>query len=104
MSYFKKYEKALTAAGFTLRNNDVYDSRGNHAAVEDRHGNVYINDPQLKDLLTKEDAKPLNKVKEVVKKAAPKLKKVRARNSDGTLRADNPDTPENEAWTYVEDK
>jgi len=26
-------------------------------------------------------------------------KKVRARNSDGTLKADDPSTPENEAWT-----
>lgn len=25
-------------------------------------------------------------------------KKVRARNSDGTLKADDPNTPENEAW------
>lgn len=25
--------------------------------------------------------------------------KVRARNTDGTLKGDNPDTPENEAWT-----
>ena len=27
------------------------------------------------------------------------VKKVRARNSDGTLKADDPSTPENEAWT-----
>ena len=26
-------------------------------------------------------------------------KKVRARNDDGTLKADDPSTPENEAWT-----
>lgn len=26
-------------------------------------------------------------------------KKVRARNEDGTLKADDPSTPENEAWT-----
>ena len=28
-------------------------------------------------------------------------KKVRARNSDGTLKADDPNTPENEAWEEV---
>lgn len=28
-----------------------------------------------------------------------KTKKVRARNTDGTLKADDPSTPENEAWT-----
>ena len=27
------------------------------------------------------------------------VKKVRARNEDGTLKADDPSTPENEAWT-----
>lgn len=39
----------------------------------------------------------------VFKKAAPAkkapAKKKRARNKDGTLKADNPATPENEAWT-----
>lgn len=28
-----------------------------------------------------------------------KATKVRARNDDGTLKADDPSTPENEAWT-----
>ena len=28
-------------------------------------------------------------------------KKVRARNDDGTLKADDPNTPENEAWEEV---
>ena len=28
-------------------------------------------------------------------------KKVRARNSEGTLKADDPNTPENEAWEEV---
>ena len=28
-------------------------------------------------------------------------KKVRARNDDGTLKADDPSTPENEAWEEV---
>jgi hypothetical protein len=28
-----------------------------------------------------------------------KTEKVRARNDDGTLKADDPSTPENEAWT-----
>ncbi len=30
-----------------------------------------------------------------------KTKKVRARNDDGTLKADDPSTPENEAWEEV---
>ena len=30
-----------------------------------------------------------------------KTTKVRARNSDGTLKADDPNTPENEAWEEV---
>ena len=105
MSYFNKYEKALTKAGYRLNGKNVYDSRGNHAALEDRFGNAYINDPKIKALLEAEDSKPIAKVKEAVKKVTPKLKKVRARNADGTLRADDPSTPDvNEAWTYVEDK
>ena len=28
-----------------------------------------------------------------------KTKRVRARNADGTLKGDDPSTPENEAWT-----
>jgi hypothetical protein len=105
MSYFKKYEKALTEAGYRLNGRGVYDYRGNCAAMEDRFGTAYINDVRIKDIIAKEDAKPLAKVKEAVKKVTPKLKKVRARNADGTLRGDDPNTPDvNEAWTYVEDK
>ena len=105
MSYFKKYEKALKAAGYRLNGKGVYDARGNHAALEDRFGTAYINDVRIKDIIAAEESKVLNKVKKTVKKATPKLKKVRARNADGTLRADDPSTPDvNEAWTYVEDK
>jgi hypothetical protein len=104
MSYFKTYEKALKAAGYRLNGKGVYDSRGNCAAMEDRFGTAYINDVRIKNIIATEDSKPLAKVKKAVKKITPKLKKVRARNADGTLRGDDPSTPENEAWTYVEDK
>jgi len=106
MSYFKKYEKALKAAGYRLNGKGVYDARGNCAAMEDRFGTAYINDVRIKNIITAEESKVLNKVKKTVKKAVkPKLKKVRARNADGTLRGDDPSTPDvNEAWTYVEDK
>lgn len=105
MSYFGKYEKALNAAGYRLNGKGVYDKRGNCAAMEDRFGTAYINDVRVKNIIIAEDAKPLAKIKKAVKKVTPKLKKVRARNADGTLRADDPSTPDvNEAWTYVEDK
>lgn len=104
--FYKKYEKVLNKHGYTVDEwGSVWDERGNQAAAEDRFGNAYANDPNVTEICTKEESSLASKAKKVVKKVTPKLKKVRARNADGTLRADDPSTPDvNEAWTYVEDK
>tara|TARA_S200002703_G_scaffold52104_1_gene45165 strand:+ start:931 stop:1260 length:330 start_codon:yes stop_codon:yes gene_type:complete len=105
--FYKKYEKQLAAAGYTVDDHGrVRNSRGDQMAMQDRFGQVSCLDPNIKKIVADADAKSIkNKVKSVAKKVTPKLKKVRARNADGTLRGDDPSTPDvNEAWTYVEDK
>lgn len=48
--------------------------------------------------------KPKTKAKSVVSKALGKAKKTRARNADGTLKGDDPSTPDvNEAWVNGQD-
>lgn len=103
MKFYHKYQKALEAAGYRVDEfGYVWDAMGNQAAGEDNYGNVQSKDPNVTAICQAEEAKP--KPQKPKKKAAPKLKKVRARNADGTLRGDNPDTPDvDEAWTYVED-
>ena len=102
--FYHKYQKALEKAGYRVDEHGyVWDSRGNQAAGEDNYGNVQSKDPNVTDICRVAQAE-MDKPKPAKKKAAPKLKKVRARNADGTLRGDNPDTPDvNEAWTYIED-
>lgn len=104
--YYHKYEKALAKHGYRVDEHGyVWDSMGNQSAGEDNYGNVQSKDPNVTAICIEEEEKTLlAQLAKPKKKAAPKLKKVRARNSDGTLRADNPDTPDvNEAWTYIED-
>jgi hypothetical protein len=51
----------------------VWDARGNHAAAEDRFGNVYANDPNITEICIKAQAemdKPKTKPKPK-KKAEP---------------------------------
>ena len=104
--FYKKYEKQLVAAGYTVDEyGSVRNARGDMIAMQDRFGQVSCLDPNVKELIEKTESKGIkNKVKSVAKKVTPKLKKVRARNEKGQLMADDPNTPENEAWTYVEDK
>jgi len=103
MKFYHKYQKALEAAGYRVDEHGyVWDSMGNQSAGEDNYGNVQSKDPNVTAICQAEQAE-MDK-SNPKKKAAPKLKKVRARNADGTLRGDNPDTPDvDEAWTYVED-
>jgi len=74
MPYYNKYEKALKAHGFTVdTSGNVWDARGNHAAAEDRFGNVYANDPNITEICIKAQAemdKPKTKPKPK-KKAEP---------------------------------
>lgn len=103
MKFYHKYQKALEAAGYRVDEHGyVWDSMGNQSAGEDNYGNVQSKDPNVTAICQAAQAE-MDKPKPK-KKAAPKLKKVRARNADGTLRADNPDTPDvDEAWTYIEE-
>ena len=51
--FYDKYKKALEAHGYKVDEHGcVWDSRGNQAAVEDRFGNVYANDPNITSICT----------------------------------------------------
>ena len=53
------------------------------------HGEWHSKDPAVLEFVNSENTKP-----------EPETKKVRARNEDGTLKGDDPSTPDvNEAWT-----
>ena len=53
------------------------------------HGEWHSKDPAVLEFVNSENTKP-----------KPETKKVRARNEDGTLKGDDPSTPDvNEAWT-----
>ena len=107
MGFYHAYEKELNAAGYTIDDSGCgRDAMGNQAAAEDAYGNVQCKDPNVTAICIEvENRGVLAKLAGTAKKAKPKLKKVRARNADGTLRGDDPNTPDvNEAWTYIEDK
>lgn len=99
--FYHKYQDALEAKGYRVDEHGyVWDSMGNQAAGEDNYGNVQSKDPNVTDICRiAEESGILNKVKKAVK---PKKKMKRARNGKGHYIADDPNTPENEAW--VEDK
>ena len=81
----KKYKDALEKHGYTLdMEGSVRDAMGNQAAAEDRFGNVYCTDPNLQRIVDEA----------TIENVPPK----RARNAKGHLMADDPSTPENEAW------
>jgi len=75
MPFYNKYKKELEKAGFTVDDaGNVWDARGNHAACEDRFGNVYANDPNITEICTKAEASLANKTKAAVKKVTAKKK------------------------------
>ena len=85
MKVLIKYRSMSTSAGL-VKSDDIVD------LPEKELKRISVTKPNAYEII--EEAKP-------VKKAAPKkapVKKKRARNKDGTLKADNPNTPENEAW------
>ena len=93
MKVYEKYKSALAKHGYTVDvDGCVWDERGNQAAMEDRFGNAFCNDPNVTDICrAAEVSKPKKKVK------APEGKK-RARTAKGHYVKDDPNTPENEAW------
>jgi len=103
--FYEKYKDVLEANGYTVEADGcVRDSMGNQAAAEDAYGNVQCKDPNVTELCRQAEAKPAAK-KKVTKKAASVVDEemeevaVRARNEKGHYIKDDPDTPENEAWT-----
>jgi len=103
--FYEKYKDVLEANGYTVEADGcVRDSMGNQAAAEDAYGNVQCKDPNVTELCRQAEAKPAAK-KKATKKAASVVDEdveevvVRARNEKGHYIKDDPDTPENEAWT-----
>jgi len=104
--FYEQYREVLEANGYTVEESGcVRDSMGNQSAAEDAYGNVQCKDPNVTELCRQAEAKPVAK-KKVVKQAEPVVQdeemeevEVRARNDKGHYIKDDPDTPENEAWT-----
>jgi len=94
MKYYHKYKEALEDKGYRVDEHGyVWDSMGNQSAGEDNYGNVQSKDPNVNAIC---EAASISAVKPK-KAAAPKGKK-RARTAKGHYIADDPNTPENEAW------
>jgi len=101
--FYEQYRDVLEANGYTVEESGcVRDSMGNQSAAEDAYGNVQCKDPNVTELCRQAEAKPAK----AKKKAAPVVQdeemeevEVRARNEKGHYIKDDPDTPENEAWT-----
>ena len=107
--FYEQYRDVLEANGYTVEESGcVRDSMGNQAAAEDAYGNVQCKDPNVTELCRQAEAKPAKK-KKAPKKAEPTPEPVeaeemeevtvRARNEKGHYMKDDPNTPENEAWT-----
>ena len=95
---FKKYEKELNKAGYTVSGDMVANARGDVVGQMDPYGEFHYSDDGLVLVILAairvEEKKP---AKKPVSKAAPKKK--RARDENGHFRADDPSTPAvNEAW------
>ena len=107
--FYEKYRDVLEANGYTVDDQGcVRDSMGNQSAAEDAYGNVQCKDPNVTELSRQAEAKPAAKKKKAApKKAEPTPEPeeemeevtVRARNEKGHYMKDDPNTPENEAWT-----
>ena len=100
MKYYHKYQTSLEAAGYTVDEYGyVWDAMGNQSAGEDNYGNVQSKDPNVTDICIAQDASPiLVKVAKKIKAVVAPMGKKRARTTKGHYIADDPTTPENEAW------
>jgi len=71
-----------------IENDKVVDQYG-AVLAEYVHGEWHSKDPAVLDFINSQNTEPKTETK-----------KVRARNEDGTLKGDDPSTPDvNEAWT-----
>ena len=79
-------KEALEKSNYTVDENTVYSPQGQPVAGVDAYGQVWYKDSLVEELCTQE------------------VELVRARNSKGHYIADDPNTPENEAWTTKKKK
>jgi hypothetical protein len=92
---FKKYEKELNKAGYTISGDMVSNSRGDVVGQMDPYGEFHYSDDEMAKVIC--DAMQVEEEKPVKKKTV--TKKKRARDEDGHFKADDPSTPDvNEAW------
>lgn len=113
MKYYHRFKDALEHYGYRVDEHGyVWDSQGNQAAGEDNYGNVQSKDPNVTAICIEEEEKGLlsklagtakKTAKKAAKKVAPKKGMKRARNEKGHYIADDPNTPENEAWVEDQD-
>ena len=78
---FLNHKETLEKANYSVTANEVQNSQGQPVAGKDAYGQVWYKDPFVEEVCTKQ------------------VEMVRARNDKGHYIADDPDTPENEAWT-----
>jgi hypothetical protein len=83
---FENYKEELEKSNYTVDENTVYSPQGQPVAGVDAYGQVWYKDNLVEELCTQE------------------VELVRARNSKGHYIADDPNTPENEAWTTKKKK
>ena len=78
---FTNFKDELEKKNYTVDSNHVYGFRGEPVAGVDAYGQVWYKDLVVEEICTQE------------------VELVRARNAKGHYIADDPSTPENEAWT-----
>ena len=78
---FLNHKEVLEKANYSVRGNEILNPQGQPVAGKDAYGQVWYKDPFVEEVCTKQ------------------VEMVRARNDKGHYIADDPDTPENEAWT-----
>ena len=83
---FSDYKEVLEKANYSVRGNEILNPQGQPVAGSDAYGQVWYKDNLVEELCTQE------------------VELVRARNSKGHYIADDPNTPENEAWTTKKKK
>jgi hypothetical protein len=94
---FKKYEKELNKAGYTISGDMVSNPRGDVVGQMDPYGEFHYSDDEMAKVICTamraEQDEPKPAPKKVVKK------KKRARDEEGHFKADDKSTPDvNEAW------
>ena len=79
---FTDWKDELEKFGYVVTEDTITTQRGDVLAGKDPYGGIFVSDSRIQDILSKEATK-----------------KVRARTDKGHFVKDDPNTPENEAWT-----